>query len=344
LDYRITLWIDSLGIVYLLKMQKKPSLVSAYAELKGKEDLRSLMKKSKMERASTSAATPVNQPNKKPSPPPPSSTTTPKPVMKVGNFPNPLLASTPSTNSNARASMMKPKLAVSGAPQKDEKANEGNKRKSTGLVGYDNEGSDEEQAPEKKQKTAGNPIPEGFFDKPTQSTESNGSTENQEEAPKKGSLPKDFFDNPQAAKEANVPVEEEPKLEKGQLPEGFFDAKKSDKGGKNSDDLGEEWEKFQKEIQKETQISDQLKDEDIEEIMRERDGREILELEQYWMKVERLAQLREETEKKRLAELEKRNQAKGKKAAESSDDSDDDGDIDPNLAIDFLDWRAKGQM
>ena len=128
---------------------------------------------------------------------------------------------------------------------------------------------------------------------------------------------------------------------KGAVPKGFFDDKKKEaavRQTKEEDELGEEWARFQKEIQKEEQESKTLREEDVQDLLRERDHREIEEMEDLWTTVERLESKREELEKLRQNPRQTAGAQKKKEEEEEKEDSDDDGE---DLVDDFMNWRSK---
>ncbi|KAM7282354.1 hypothetical protein ISCGN_002504 [Ixodes scapularis] len=94
------------------------------------------------------------------------------------------------------------------------------------------------------------------------------------------------------------------------------------------DPIEEEWEKFQKEIAEETNVSEAIMAEDVEESKVERDIEEIDEQIHNWQRVEQLQQRKEELMK---------NEAN---AMEQNDNSD--SDIDEQQFDEYLSWRAKG--
>ncbi|KAG0429694.1 hypothetical protein HPB47_023373 [Ixodes persulcatus] len=115
------------------------------------------------------------------------------------------------------------------------------------------------------------------------------------------------------------------------LPEGFFDDPVLDAKARNveyKDPIEEEWEKFQKEIAEETNVSEAIMAEDVEESKVERDIEEIDEQIHNWQRVEQLQQRKDELMK---------NEAN---AMEQNDNSD--SDIDEQQFDEYLSWRAKG--
>ncbi|XP_029843864.2 zinc finger protein 830 isoform X1 [Ixodes scapularis] len=163
----------------------------------------------------------------------------------------------------------------------------------------------------------------------------------QSAAEKSGSvLPSDFFEVPMAPPKqvlpnsTSVPKSQCPEKKRKAaeaLPEGFFDDPVLDAKARNveyKDPIEEEWEKFQKEIAEETNVSEAIMAEDVEESKVERDIEEIDEQIHNWQRVEQLQQRKEELMK---------NEAN---AMEQNDNSD--SDIDEQQFDEYLSWRAKG--
>ncbi|XP_020899673.1 zinc finger protein 830 [Exaiptasia diaphana] len=139
-------------------------------------------------------------------------------------------------------------------------------------------------------------------------------------------LPSDFFDNKEknTTNKARKPSEE--------LPEGFFDDPKLDAKARHieyKDPVELEWEKFQKEIQMENQVSEALVEEDDEVARIDRQLHELNEQSQYFLRAHDLRDkqtvIKEKVEAKAT---EARREDNG-----ASSDSDD--------FEDFFDWRAK---
>jgi len=205
-----------------------------------------------------------------------------------------------------------------------------------------------------KISSADNGLPADFFDSAKKSVTTENPAES-EDAPSKGGLPAGFFDDPKMA--VGVPVApskaaaeatEAAAVKSQSVPQGFFDDKKKDAEARNTtekDDLGEEWDKFQKEILKDERASEVVRDEDVQELLHERDQREILEMEELWTKVERLEKQREALEKlksEKLGAAGKKDAKDTKKTTNSQDEKDDDDDDDgEDFVDDFMNWRGK---
>ncbi|KAG8190901.1 hypothetical protein JTE90_014382 [Oedothorax gibbosus] len=158
-------------------------------------------------------------------------------------------------------------------------------------------------------------------------------------------LPPDFFDNNAAAagttdvpsqasqsaqseKQENGP---EPSSNVETLPEGFFDDPVLDAKARNieyKDPVEEEWEKFQKTIAEETNVSKTLMEEDFEERTLERDIDQIDEQIQQWERVKNLQV--------------KADDVKVTAPPKNKNDGDSGTSDDELQEDDLLDWRSKG--
>lgn len=115
------------------------------------------------------------------------------------------------------------------------------------------------------------------------------------------------------------------------LPEGFFDDPVLDAKARNveyKDPIEEEWEKFRKEIAEETNVSEAIMAEDVEESKVERDIEEIDEQIHNWQRVEQLQQRKEELMMK--------------EASIGDQQETSDSDIEEQQYDEYLSWRAKG--
>ncbi|CAN7983786.1 unnamed protein product [Ixodes hexagonus] len=167
------------------------------------------------------------------------------------------------------------------------------------------------------------------------STPKQGPTENSV-----SSLPSDFFEVPRVPPKQGLTNSNSVTKSQGSekrkkaaeaLPEGFFDDPILDAKARNveyKDPVEEEWEKFQKEIAEETNVSEAIMAEDVEESKVERDIEEIDEQIHNWQRVEQLQQRKDELMK---------NEAN---AMDHQDNSD--SDIDEQQYDEYLSWRAKG--
>jgi len=118
------------------------------------------------------------------------------------------------------------------------------------------------------------------------------------------------------------------------LPEGFFDDPVMDakaRGVAYVDKEEEEWEAFQKEIEAEASVAQNILVEDRTEATVDRQIEEIDEQIEAWQRVNRLEKMKDQVESK-LKPVKKTE----KEVIEDSDDSDDDTDVQ-----DFVDWRNK---
>ncbi|GFU10495.1 zinc finger protein 830 [Nephila pilipes] len=154
-------------------------------------------------------------------------------------------------------------------------------------------------------------------------------------------LPSDFFDNTAKTVDSSVslPVHQPEKEEKVKtstnnvepLPEGFFDDPVLDAKARNieyKDPIEEEWERFQKTIAEETNVSKTIIEEDLEVSTLERDIEQIDEQIQQWERVKNLQSLADDV---------KMNAPK--KDGDKNDSSSTDEDLEED---DLLDWRSKG--
>ncbi|XP_022245796.1 zinc finger protein 830-like isoform X1 [Limulus polyphemus] len=114
------------------------------------------------------------------------------------------------------------------------------------------------------------------------------------------------------------------------LPEGFFDDPIMDAKVRKveyKDPMEEEWEKFQKTIAAETNVSQAIIEEDLEESKVEREIDEIDEQIYNWERVEKLQKKKEEILRNEHSK---------------EDNSDDNSSVDEHEFDEFLDWRSKG--
>ncbi|XP_054714800.1 zinc finger protein 830-like [Uloborus diversus] len=165
------------------------------------------------------------------------------------------------------------------------------------------------------------------------------STTDGNESAEQNVLPKDFFDDPSSS--TALPIKEVPSENKSSsvasttngetLPEGFFDDPVLDAKARHveyKDPMEEEWEKFQKTIAEETNVSKTIMEEDLEESTLERDIMNIDEQILQWERVKNLQSLADEVKSK---------------APSKNDDEDNSDNTDDELAEDdLLDWRSKG--
>ncbi|CAL1273701.1 unnamed protein product [Larinioides sclopetarius] len=156
-------------------------------------------------------------------------------------------------------------------------------------------------------------------------------------------LPPDFFDGNVSNANASIPpisapetpMEENatavPKSNDASLPEGFFDDPVLDAKARNieyKDPVEEEWEKFQKAIAEETNVSKTIIEEDLEETVLERDIEQIDEQIHQWERVKNLQVLADDVKLKTVH-----------KDGDNNESGNTDDDLDED---DLLDWRSKG--
>lgn len=154
-------------------------------------------------------------------------------------------------------------------------------------------------------------------------------------------LPPNFFDNTAETVDTStsLPATQPEKEEKVKtptnnvetLPEGFFDDPVLDAKARNieyKDPVEEEWERFQKTIAEETNVSKTIIEEDLEVSTLERDIEQIDEQIQQWERVKNLQSLADDV---------KMNAPK--KDGDNNESSSTDEDLEED---DLLDWRSKG--
>jgi len=136
----------------------------------------------------------------------------------------------------------------------------------------------------------------------------------------------------------NQADEGQPEAEDGKtpLPEGFFDDPVMDakaRGVQYVDKEEEEWEAFQKEIEAEANVAQNILVEDRNEATVDRQIEEIDDQIQAWQRVNRLEKLKDEVESK----------LKPAKAQDKTEKalSDEESDDDLDDMQDFVDWRNK---
>lgn len=120
-----------------------------------------------------------------------------------------------------------------------------------------------------------------------------------------------------------------------ELPEGFFDDPVLDAKARNveyKDPVEEEWERFQKEIKEETDLSAKLIHEDTEDATVQR---QIEQIDEQISKLSRVVQLEMKKDEVKAKVLNKTEIKKEDPSLEDSDDSD--------LDVEF-DWRAKSYL
>jgi zinc finger protein 830 len=162
-------------------------------------------------------------------------------------------------------------------------------------------------------------------------------------------LPKDFFDtNPGSEPKAEPDAKPNPgqssvtpKVEE-ELPKGFFDNPVEDAKARHvpyKDPMDEEWEKFQKAISTESQFSQNLVEEELEEIQTERNIEEIEEQISSWAKIEMLQKKAEEL----AASIAQGEAVKRMETENQGEEGEGDDDLEEDLDM-FADWRKKGTV
>lgn len=152
----------------------------------------------------------------------------------------------------------------------------------------------------------------------------------------KPDLPSDFFDTPQQSKDTaqSEQLNDNEDSTEG-IPEGFFDDPKLDAKARKveyKDAAEEEWEKFQKAMQVESQVSQSIVEGEDEESRVDREFSELSEQRLYFLRADALrdkqSTVKEIVSKKKA----QARQLQEENPASNSDDSDYE---------ELFDWRAK---
>nr|XP_027205965.1 zinc finger protein 830-like [Dermatophagoides pteronyssinus] len=148
------------------------------------------------------------------------------------------------------------------------------------------------------------------------------------------SLPKDFFDNETKKVEAET-------NESSQLPKGFFDDPQVEQKVRKiprDQTLENQFELFRKEIAEESIVSQNLMEEEFEDLEKEKTLTEIDEQIEKWVKVDEIQKKIEKIHEKHESLEMKDNSDNSNNHDDDDDDDDDDDQIDFN-DINF--WRNK---
>jgi len=124
-----------------------------------------------------------------------------------------------------------------------------------------------------------------------------------------------------------------------ELPEGFFDDPKLDAKARHieyKDPKEVEWEKFQKMIQEETKISENIQEEEDEESEMLKDMAEYNNMKSCLSRVQNLKKLVKLGNQKKAEQ-----NVKTSTVGHADDDDDDDVDANDEEMCDLFDWRAK---
>lgn len=161
------------------------------------------------------------------------------------------------------------------------------------------------------------------------------------ESTEAAALPSDFFDvkpkiieNKHNQNENINENDNQNVINSNELPKGFFDDPMLDAKARNiqyKDPQEEEWEKFQKMIAEETKESEQIVDEEVEEIQVERTIQEIQDQIMKWSKINEYQKKAEEIQTK-IDKI---------KGHEEMEIGDEDDDIDEDEINVFSNWRNK---
>lgn len=148
-------------------------------------------------------------------------------------------------------------------------------------------------------------------------------------------LPNDFFDDPNQSKEAanettEINEQNEEMDTSNTLPKGFFDDPIMDAKARKvvyKNPIDEQWDEFQKVIAEENNRSQNIIEEDVEELQIERNIEEIEEQIANWIKV---------NEMQKRAEILHNFVVTSNPKKEDSDSDVDEQDLNP-----FSDWRSR---
>ncbi|GBC02088.1 hypothetical protein RclHR1_04440018 [Rhizophagus clarus] len=162
-------------------------------------------------------------------------------------------------------------------------------------------------------------------------------------------LPSDFFDDDAAPKmnqQIDTSTQEiEIVQEESALPADFFDNPSLNSSVKVSTatEIDEqEWINFQKEISKETQVSNQISNADDEQLQRDRDEMQEREQEFCLARLEKLKnvakRVKENRDKHMMFDT---NSVKTKESDKGNIDDTSDEDIDDDFVDGWMDWRAQ---
>ncbi|XP_058960194.2 zinc finger protein 830-like isoform X1 [Pocillopora verrucosa] len=181
-----------------------------------------------------------------------------------------------------------------------------------------------EEAPEKKLKVDNSSDTNSFTDS-LEEIKDEISTDEQ------AGLPSDFFDH-------EIKSEMQQHIASGDstegIPEGFFDDPKLDAKVRKveyKDQAEEQWEKFQKEMQVENQVSQSIVEGEDEESRVNRELSELSEQRVYFLRADALRD-KQSSLKDKFSNLKSIQPQPQRETTSDSDDSDFD---------EFLDWRAK---
>ncbi|XP_032222156.1 zinc finger protein 830 isoform X2 [Nematostella vectensis] len=203
-----------------------------------------------------------------------------------------------------------------------------------------NEANEDDIIPPKRSKVpekteSSTSLPADFFDNQSDVGPAQIRTETDHKTTTASGLPSDFFENqPETTQESDRKQSSNSKPSED-LPEGFFDDPKLDAKARKveyKDPQDEEWEKFQKAIQMENQVSEALVEEDDEVARIDRQLTELNEQRQYFL---RAHTLRDKQDVIRTAVSEEAKQRREQKDEEDSTSTDSE-DFE-----EFFDWRAK---
>ncbi|XP_071489915.1 zinc finger protein 830-like [Diadema antillarum] len=217
-------------------------------------------------------------------------------------------------------------------------------------IAYEDSSEEEEESDAEDPQSS---LPSDFFDdakkkpassgKTTPKSSSSQVTSSQEAARAPPGLPADFFDSNVSSSTTSSSSSSKPEQDQTNkpmsevLPEGFFDDPVQDAKVRNVEvrnTMEEEWEKFQKEMETQKQVSETLAEEDDEAAQTERNIDEIDEQIQCFAKVESLWNKQDEMRTK-VADRQKNRTG-------SDGDGEEGGSDDEAEFEEFLNWRSKG--
>lgn len=150
----------------------------------------------------------------------------------------------------------------------------------------------------------------------------------------KANLPSDFFDTSQQSEQTTKNLESSGTDSIEGIPEGFFDDPKLDAKVRKveyKDAAEEEWEKFQKAMQVESQVSQSIVEVEDEESRVDREFSELSEQRLYFLRADVLRD-KQSTIKEKLSTTE----APHRQSQDDNSSNSDGSDYE-----EFFDWRAK---
>jgi hypothetical protein len=187
-------------------------------------------------------------------------------------------------------------------------------------------------------------LPSDFFDSEISVDEGEG------ESTITSKLPSDFFDDTASTMNQQIDTSTQEieivKEEESTLPADFFDNPSSNSSSVKVSAAAEideqEWINFQKEISKETQVSNQISNADDEQLQRDRDEMQEREQEFCLARLEKLKNVAKRVKENRSKHMMvDANCVKAQDSDERNIDDTSDEDIDDDFVNGWMDWRAQ---